>query len=149
MRAGKVSFAVVNVACALHLTFDYVGTISATIGPSMLPTIADHGDFVLEDRISVLLNPTTFVRGELITFKSPQDPTKIVCKRIIGLPGDTVCVDPSGRQAPSDGYVLIPRGHLWVTGDNLPYSRDSRTYGPVSMGLVRSRLFARVRLIDS
>jgi hypothetical protein len=29
-------------------------------------------------------------------------------------------------------------------GDNAAYSRDSRDYGPVSMGLIQGRLYARV-----
>lgn len=112
-------------------------------GPSMLPTFAATGDVVLEDRLSVLLG-RPFTRGDLITFVSPANPSHIVCKRILGLPGDVVCVDPTGTVAPSDEHVVIPRGHIWVQGDNADNSRDSRYYGPLSMGLVRGFVYARV-----
>ena len=112
-------------------------------GPSMLPTFAATGDVVLEDRFSVLLG-RPFARGDLITFVSPANPSHIVCKRILGLPGDVVCVDPTGTVAPSDEHVVIPRGHVWVQGDNADNSRDSRYYGPLSMGLVRGFVYARV-----
>ena len=32
--------------------------------------------------------------------------------------------------------VVIPAGHCWVEGDNQETSIDSRTYGPVSYGLI-------------
>lgn len=39
-------------------------------------------------------------RGDVVVAISPQEPTKKVCKRIIGLPGDRVCVEssPYGRR---------------------------------------------------
>lgn len=114
----------------------------------MLPTLGTQGELVIENKLSVLLNPASFTRGELIVLKSPLDPDRLVCKRILGLPGDTICVDPTGQYANSKEHVLVPKGHLWIGGDNMEYSRDSRTYGPVSMGLVQSFLFARVRLFN-
>ncbi|KAF9068019.1 peptidase S24/S26A/S26B/S26C, partial [Rhodocollybia butyracea] len=135
---------VVNIACATHLFLQYVGTVSLMSGPSMLPTLAVNGEIVVEDRISLRLNPSSLARGDLVVVRSPINPTAIVCKRVIGLPGDVVCVDPTGQTSPSTEHVLVPKGHIWICGDNLPYSRDSRLYGPVPMALIRSRLFARV-----
>lgn len=40
--------------------------------------------------------------------------------------------------------VQVPEGHCWVLGDNQAASRDSRTYGPVPLALVRGRVVARV-----
>jgi len=113
-------------------------------GPSMLPTLAESGEVVIEDSISVRLNPEKLQRGELVLLKSPLDPHRIICKRIIGLAGDTLCVDPTGQLAPSTEHVLVPKGHIWVVGDNAAESRDSRYYGPVSIALVHGRLFARI-----
>ncbi|KZV75590.1 signal peptidase I family protein [Peniophora sp. CONT] len=129
--------------CFGHMFVDYVARIGFMYGPSMLPTFAATGDVVLEDRISVLLG-RPFTRGDLITFISPANPSHIVCKRILGLPGDVVCVDPTGTVAPSDEHVIVPRGHIWVQGDNADNSRDSRYYGPLSMGLVRGFVYARI-----
>ncbi|KAF8917717.1 peptidase S24/S26A/S26B/S26C [Mucidula mucida] len=136
---ARTLLAITNVFCIAHLFFDYVGRPALTAGPSMLPTLAARGDWIIEDRLSVRRDPVTFARGEIITLKSPQDPLQIVCKRIVGLPGDTICVDPTGQYAPSSEHIVVPRGHVWVNGDNLPYSRDSRRYGPVPMGLIQGR----------
>jgi len=114
-------------------------------GVSMLPTLANEGELVIEDRLTLRLFPDRLSRGDLITLKSPVEPGRIVCKRVIGLPGDIVCVDPTGKMAPSTEHVRIPKGHVWISGDNAAWSRDSREYGPVSISLIQGRLAARVR----
>lgn len=111
-------------------------------GPSMLPTMSVQGELVWESR---LINPERLKRGDLVTVVSPLDPGRVICKRLIGLPGDVICVDPTGQLAPSTEHVVIPRGHIWISGDNAAESRDSRQYGPVSMALVKGKLVARVR----
>ncbi|KZT05925.1 LexA/Signal peptidase [Laetiporus sulphureus 93-53] len=131
----------INGACAIHLFAEHVGWICTVDGPSMLPTMSLTGEWVIENR---MVDPHRLTRGDLVTFLSPLDPGRIVCKRVIGLPGDVICVDPTGELAPSTEHVVIPRNHVWVSGDNAALSRDSRLYGPVSMGLVRGRLVARI-----
>ncbi|KAJ7139841.1 LexA/Signal peptidase [Mycena epipterygia] len=132
-----------NFLGALHL-LSYIGTISTMAGPSMLPTLANEGEIVVENRWSLRFNPDSLQRGDLITLRSPLDRTRIICKRVIGFPGDVICVDPTGQKAPSTEHVVVPKGHIWVMGDNAAYSRDSREYGPVSMGLIQGKLYARI-----
>lgn len=159
-------------------------------------------------------------RGDIIIATSPTDPSKTVCKRVIGLEGDIIQVDPtrnrgsrraaqqreeqskekptweqvdaqhreqverrqrqeeeeeearrrqantaeqSGmilvpvfpgagspspstprRQRPHSDHVRIPRGHVWLAGDNLSNSTDSRAYGPVPVALLKGKVLARV-----
>lgn len=110
----------------------------------MLPTLANEGELVIEDRLTYRLYPNTLSRGDIITLESPLEPGRIICKRVIGLPGDIVCVDPTGERAPSTEHVTVPKNHIWISGDNAAFSRDSREYGPVSLSLVRGRIIARV-----
>jgi len=134
----------VNAFCAFHLFLNYVGSIQLVSGPSMLPTMAVDGEAVIENRLSFRLNPGCLKRGDLVTFESPLTPGRLVCKRLLGLPGDTVCVDPTGLKVLSSEHVVVPKGHLWLMGDNADLSRDSRDYGPVPLSLVRGTLWAKV-----
>ncbi|KAF7319909.1 hypothetical protein MKEN_00774400 [Mycena kentingensis (nom. inval.)] len=144
LRSGIIkSLHVLNAACALHFLSTF-GMFQFMYGPSMLPTLATHGEIAFEDRFTVRHDPSKIQRGDLLTVRSPLDPRRILCKRVIGLPGDVVCVDPTGHRAPSTEHVLIPRGHLWLAGDNAANSKDSRMFGPVPIGLVEGRLVARV-----
>jgi len=113
-------------------------------GPSMLPTLDNSGELVIESILPHRLFPNHLARGELITLTSPVNPSRIICKRVIGLPGDVVCVDPTGIKAPSSEHVVVPKGHIWIAGDNASWSTDSRDYGPVSIALIRGRIAARV-----
>ena len=110
----------------------------------MLPTLANSGEVVVENRLSYRLFPNQLARGDLITLKSPIEPSRIICKRVIGLPGDTICVDPTGEHADPSQRIVIPDGHVWIAGDNAAHSRDSRLYGPVPIALIRGKLQARV-----
>jgi inner membrane protease subunit 1 len=157
-------------------------------------------------------------RGDIIIATSPTDPSKTVCKRVIGLEGDIIQVDPTrnrgtsrsrlsreqqskekptweeidaqhreeirnrrrqqeeeeeearrlataeksgmvlvpvfpgatplatpARRRHSDtAHVRIPRGHVWLAGDNLSNSTDSRAYGPVPVALLKGKVLARV-----
>lgn len=40
--------------------------------------------------------------------------------------------------------IIVPRGHVWLEGDNYQQSYDSRMYGPVPMGLVNGRVICRL-----
>ena len=109
----------------------------------MLPTLSAV-EYILEEKIRHGFLPQILGRGDLVTYLSPLSPTYLVCKRIIGLPGDTVLVDPTKLAPESRGdntnaHVVVPAGHVWVQGDNATNSRDSREYGPVPISLIRGR----------
>jgi len=109
----------------------------------MLPTFNYRGDLLFERKLA-LSQLQTLKRGDLITFRSPSNPVTIVCKRILGLPGDVVNVDPIDLEM-SKQHCLVPEGHVWVQGDNATASIDSRTYGPLPMGLILAKVACRVR----
>ena len=88
--------------------------------------------------------------GDVVVVQHP-DRVGTVCKRVLGLPGDTV-TKPSyraKRQASRlrrrrSGMVLVPDGHIWVEGDNPWNSSDSRNYGPVPASSIVGRVVLRV-----
>lgn len=79
--------------------------------------------------------------GDVLISSSPHVPGRNVLKRVIGLPGDNICIDPT---LPDRKYINVPEGHVWLGGDNIDNSIDSRMYGPVAMGLVKGKVFAKV-----
>lgn len=57
------------------------------VGPSMLPTF-NHGSFVLSERITVRSGKVG--SGDTVVIRSPEDPRKVVCKRVRAVEGDVV-----------------------------------------------------------
>ena len=115
----------------------------------MLPTFSASTEWIVEDAISVKLINRPISRGDLIILSSPREPKQDICKRVLGLPGDTICVDPTGESSPdipTTEHCIVPPGHIWIIGDNASNSRDSRLYGPVPIGLVKSRVVLRVSI---
>lgn len=46
-------------------------------------------------------------------------------------------------------YVQVPKGHVWLEGDNILSSNDSRFYGPVPEASLKGRVLARVIAANS
>ncbi|XP_043707536.1 mitochondrial inner membrane protease subunit 1-like [Telopea speciosissima] len=128
--------------CFLHVTNTYVCTPCLVHGPSMLPTLNLTGDVILVERISTCLEKVA--PGDIVLVRSPENPRKLVTKRVLGMEGDrvTFVVDPKI----SDRYesVNVPKGHVWVQGDNIYASHDSRQFGPVPYGLLLGKAFYRI-----
>lgn len=150
----------------------------------MEPTLFSD-NILITERISTRFHRIS--RGDIIIAKSPSNPAQLVCKRVVGLPGDRIIVRPAFNLNPfsnskkttstvesvdlssvnessdkikhhEDDYVsdhhnlkklkrgefVVPRGHVWIEGDNSANSSDSRYYGPIPQGLIRSRAVCRL-----
>eukprot|EP00039_Didymoeca_costata_P008582 m.113715 g.113715 ORF g.113715 m.113715 type:complete len:176 (+) comp14145_c1_seq1:122-649(+) len=141
----------VHYCCLGQILQEYVGTIKRCKGPSMLPTLNQENDFLLENTFSINFakdkKTLDLQRGDVVIATSPEQPNVYVCKRVMGLPGDRVYKFHgfSGHSdILNDGSMVVPRGHVWLLGDNPANSNDSRNYGPVPLGLVRSKVVARI-----
>jgi mitochondrial inner membrane protease subunit 1 len=155
----EVGLVIGQMAIVSHVFIRYVGGISQTQGVSMLPTMPAH--FNARPRIlwSRLHRRGRGIKvGDVITYTHPMFPQDEGCKRVIGMPGDFVSVITPGRRDDDieeedvDGkwarvkeeVIQVPEGHCWIAGDNLDWSRDSRLFGPLPLGLVRGKVLAVV-----
>jgi signal peptidase I len=100
-------------------------------------------------------------RGDIVVFRSPENPTMDVVKRCVGLPGDRVeVVDKqlylNGKRVEDSTYALhkdplvkpdrdqfgpflVPEDSYFCMGDNRDNSYDSRYWGPLPAHLVKGR----------
>ena len=81
-------------------------------------------------------------RGDVVILHHPFKEATI-CKRIIGMPGDTI-VRSDGGSRESNHRVKVERGHLWIEGDNTLQSHDSRAYGAVPASLIIGKVVCRL-----
>lgn len=81
-------------------------------------------------------------RGDVIILHHPCKEATI-CKRIIGLPGDTI-IRTDGGSRESNHRVKVSPGHLWIEGDSTLQSHDSRAYGDVPASLIIGKVVCRL-----
>merc|ERR1711865_168038 len=130
----------VQVGAAITVFQTYVAELTVCVGPSMLPTFNNHGDVVIFERISARSGDIT--RGDVIVSRSPTNPVQLICKRVVGMEGDSIITN----QSPTFGCstCVVPPGHVWLAGDNTANSTDSRMYGPIPYALIQGRVCLKV-----
>lgn len=131
-------------------------------GASMEPNFYDH-EYLIIDELSYRFRDP--VRGEIVVFRYPSDPSQFFIKRIIGLPGETVEIrngklavknavhtegivvdEPylsEGIRFEGEKTVTLGSREYYVLGDNRSSSLDSRMFGPVVRDYVVGRVWLR------
>ncbi len=160
---GGLRELLITLLVALALVFGFVRpfVVEAFRIPSesMVPTL-EIGDLILANKFVYHL--TEPKRGDMVVFESVEggdDETLI--KRVVGVAGDEIQVqngtlyvndeaqeEPylNRRQGPSSssfGPTTVPRGRIFMMGDNRDNSGDSRIFGPVPLENVRGEAFLR------
>ena len=108
------------------------------------------------------------VPGDIIVFRYPENPRQDFIKRCVAVGGQTVMIrdknlyvdgvrqvepyvihiDPRTlprevSQRDNFGPITVPKGYLFMMGDNRDNSHDSRFWGPLSVGLVKGKAMIR------
>ncbi|MFB6466619.1 signal peptidase I [Cytobacillus sp. Hz8] len=126
-------------------------------GESMMPTLQDKDRMIVNKFSYKIGEPNRF---DIIVFHAPEN--KDYIKRVIGLPGDrieykndTLYINGKKYDEPyldkykkelvdgplTEPFTLeeiigqstVPKGHLFVMGDNRRYSKDSRHIGTIPL----------------
>lgn len=150
----------VAIAIAMLLRTFVVETFIVPSG-SMLDTIQE-GDTLVGEKVSYYTREPE--RGEVVTFRDPEDRSTTLIKRVIATGGQTVNLvdgvvyvdgvaqdEPYTEGKPSEPLPVqssvvgsisypytVPEGSIWVMGDNRTNSLDSRYFGAVSVDDVTS-----------
>nr|XP_039256941.1 mitochondrial inner membrane protease subunit 1-like isoform X1 [Styela clava] len=132
-----------------------IGIVISAINDSLVSFVVFQGESMnptIQNNEIGLCDKTTpyedIRRGDIVVAASPKQLNVQICKRVIALEGDEVTFQPDGDGGYEDlaklkNYKYIPRGHVWLEGDNKASSLDSRNFGPVPLGLVRSRVIGK------
>uniref|UniRef100_A0A7E4ZTP3 Mitochondrial inner membrane protease subunit 2 n=1 Tax=Panagrellus redivivus TaxID=6233 RepID=A0A7E4ZTP3_PANRE len=122
-----------GIICLPLAFIDVVGHPAAVIGPSMEPTLHGndarwwHNDIVWLSKWYSKPKP-----GDVFTYISPSDPTARHIKRIARCSGEPV-------KLKSGVKIILAKGEYWMLSDNAEVGHDSRTYGPVNVGLFQAK----------
>lgn len=130
------------VILAAYLIVTFVGQRTEVNGSSMENTL-NNGDNLIVDKISYRLGSPK--RFDVVVFPYPQNPSTYFIKRVIGLPGETVQIDSSGKiyingQVLEENFgrevisnpglaqepIKLGEDQYFVLGDNRNNSMDSR-----------------------
>ncbi|XP_065861645.1 mitochondrial ATP-independent inner membrane protease subunit 1a [Euphorbia lathyris] len=141
-KALANSSIVANFFCLLHITNTYLWSPLLVYGESMLPTLNLSGDVLVVEHFSHRLERVR--PGDVVLVRSPSDPTRMITKRIVAMAGDTITFLPHPAATERSRTIQVPKGHIWIQGDNMYASTDSRHYGPVPYGLIQGKVFLRV-----
>lgn len=101
------------------------------------------GDWVATDMTHARNRRKELRIGDLVQYRIPILENADGIKRLVGLPGDYVCMGTPGERG-EEQMIQVPEGHCWVLGDNLTASRDSRIFGPLPLALIKGKVVARV-----
>jgi signal peptidase I len=139
------------------LIVTFVGQVARVEGHSMEPTLADRDRLIINKLGYRTHHPQL---GDIVMVASPEEPEKMLVKRVVGLPGD-VMSSAGGRiyrngTAISDDFIplpfrsddtwgprVVPQGYYFVMGDHRNRSLDSRQFGPVPEKYIQGK--AQVR----
>lgn len=149
-RRTKILLWVLAVAAGLFLFTRYVAKPFVVVGESMAPTLHSWDLCIMQ-----CVHRYQPQRGDIVMFRTADDPPVHFIKRVIALPGETVAVEKGRVQlngAPlAEPYATnnsdwdlavtnVPTGRVFVIGDNRAEGGTETWHGFVATRLVIGKL---------
>ena len=143
------------VVLCVFLVVKFVVGPFVVVGDSMSPTLKSW-DLCLMRRV-YHYEPQ---RGDIVVFRTADDPPLYFVKRVIALPGETVSIDRGifmiNGQPLVESYTKVnpgwqmeptvaPAGKVFVCGDNRDFAREDYVQGFVATRLVQDRMIGHWR----
>lgn len=140
----------------------YILGLTVVNGESMMNTIKNN-DRILVNKISYLFERPT--RGDVVIFNPPIDgrEKELFIKRIIAVPGDYFQIKNNklylngilisenyinNKKSNRKEYKLlegkVPKGYVYVLGDNRDNSNDSRVFGLVPIKNIKGKALTKI-----
>lgn len=141
----------------LYTLFNVFFEVGRVAGDSMYPSLLDK-----DIELSIKAKFKDINRGDIVNINSSYLNESLV-KRVIALEGDIIEIKENGiyingeyleepyiynsKNAPYDigFYMVVPKGYVFVLGDNRHNSKDSRDIGCINKKEIRSILLLHIR----
>ncbi|MBI5645015.1 signal peptidase I [Candidatus Kaiserbacteria bacterium] len=162
-QRSLIAYTIIALGLALIIRF-YIAAPYIVSGASMEPTF-DNFHYLIIDKVIYKIDDPK--RGDVIVFKLPQNTSRALIKRVIGLPGETVVlsgnvvriINPEHPEGFTIDESYLSSGNLggatnmkvtlgpdqfFVLGDNRKVSADSRLWGTLPREDINGRVFLRL-----
>ncbi len=164
-QGSFLGYTAVALGLALFIRF-FIAAPYIVSGASMEPTF-NNWDYLIVDRVTYDFGKPQ--RGDVIVFDLPQDTSRALIKRVVGLPGEKVLLSGAGptvmivNQEHPEGFIIkepylspenlggatdmqvtLGPDQYFVLGDNRHVSADSRLWGVLPKKDIVGRVFVRL-----
>lgn len=157
----RLGLAVTGLVIATVLLIVFVGQRTEVNGDSMVPTLFD-GDNLIVDKISYRFHEPERFDVVVFPYRNASGEVVYYIKRVIGLPKETVQISNGviyiDGQPLAENYgsevieyakmasnpIELGEDEYFVLGDNRNYSSDSRDIGPIKRESIIGRAFIRI-----
>lgn len=112
----------------------FVARLAIVFGPSMEPTLQQY-DFLVVWQLGY-----TPEKGDIVVTTADNPLQQNIIKRIVAVEGETISFERNGEAV----TVTVPKGQVFLMGDNREHSTDSRELGCFAVEDICGKAVARI-----